>query len=110
MWGKFSMDEAKSGATGVFREMVKIIEPFKKAIPLFYRLYAGALTFGATTPACEASFSVLTHVLTPYRRSMTHRRKSNIVLIAYEDKETDSLDNDTFLRKFSESNRRLRLF
>jgi len=57
--------------------------PLSAAFPNVYSIYAASLTFGVSTAACETSFSTLTRVLTPYRRSVTQSRKANLVLLSY---------------------------
>jgi len=52
----------------------KAIVTYKDAFPSLYALYAGASTIGVSTATCENSFSALTRVLHPRRRSMTHQR------------------------------------
>src|SRR5664279_1064574 len=39
-----------------------------------------ALTFGASSSTCESTFSTLSRILTPYRRSMLHTRKANLIV------------------------------
>ena len=63
--------------------MCRILFPLIAAFPNVYSIYAASLTFGVTTAACEASFSTLTRVLTPYRRSVTQSRKANLVLLSF---------------------------
>ena len=81
-----------------------LVAEFKEAFPNIYSLYAGACTIGMSTATCENSFSALTRILNPRRRSMTHQRKSELVLLAFEKKLTCSLDLDKFLAKFKLSN------
>ena len=57
---------------------------YREAFPSVYQLYAGALTIAVSTAACENSFSKLKRVLRPYRRSMGHERKVQLVLMAFE--------------------------
>jgi len=61
------------------------------AFPNMYSLYAAALTIGVPTATCENSFSTLTRILQPRRRSMSHERKSQLVLLAFEKKITRNL-------------------
>src|SRR6476469_595490 len=58
-------------------DIIEILFPVRDAFPQVYSVYAAALTPGSSTASCEASFSVLIRILTPYRRAMTHRRKAN---------------------------------
>ena len=74
-------------------------------------LLASALTFGASSSTCEASFSALTRVLTPYRRSMLHERKADLVLLAYESEVTNTIKTEEFLVRFNANKeRRLQLY
>jgi hypothetical protein len=82
----------------------------KDALPNVYSLYAAALTFGASSATCEASFSTLTRVLTPYRRSMKHQRKANLALMSFESNFTKSLDMRVFLHRFAKQSRRIQLY
>lgn len=88
---------------------MQVLFPFRDAFPILYKVFASAVTFGASTAVCESSFSTLTRILTPYRRSMVHRRLSNLVLLAFEKAITDSLDGQQFLSKFRTKSRRLKI-
>jgi len=59
-------------------DLCRILYPLKATFPNVYRIYAAALTIGVST----ATFSMLTRLLTPYRRSMTHTHKANLVLLS----------------------------
>ena len=48
-----------------------------------YKAYVAAITFGSSSAVCKASFSTFSRVLTPYRRSMTHQRKSSLVVLVF---------------------------
>jgi hypothetical protein len=82
----------------------------KDAVPNVYSLYATALTFGASSATCEASFSSLTRVMTPYRRSMKHRRKANLALMSFESNYTKTLDMRVFLQRFAMKSRKIQLY
>jgi len=90
-------------------DMCRILFPLRAAFPNVYSIYAAALTFGVSTAACEASFSTLTRVLTPYRRSMTHSRKANLVLLSFQSQYTRCLDLDKFVNSFAQKSRKLQL-
>ena len=85
------------------------ILPFKDAFPMLHWHYTAALTVGVSTAACENSFSCLTRVLRPYRRSMSHDRKSSLVVLAFEKNITKALDLELFLEHFSRKSRRIQL-
>ena len=68
------------------------------------RILRLVLTFGATSATCKGTFSTLTRILTPYRRSMLHQRKADLVLLAFEHDLTEKLLSETttdkVMRKF----------
>ena len=82
---------------------------FKDAFPNIFSLYAAALTTGISTATCENSFSTLIRVLNPRRRSMTHERKAQLVLLAFEKQLTRQIDLDQFVAEFNTSTRRIAL-
>ncbi len=88
------------------KELYKQRLAFKKT----YELYATAATFGCSSSICEASFSSMKRVVTPYRQSMLFGRESNLTLLPFERKKTEAIGQDIFLRKFHEKSRRLPLF
>ena len=47
------------------------------------------------------------NVLTPYHRTMLHKRKIHLVILAHEKSITSNLDMDEFVRVFAKGNRRL---
>ena len=83
------------------QEICELLYPIRSAFPLVYKIYAATLTIGLCTAVCEASFSTLSRVLTLYRRSMTHTRKRNLVLLAFLNSCTKNADFDVMLRKFA---------
>ncbi|KAM3621706.1 uncharacterized protein V6R79_014779 [Siganus canaliculatus] len=87
----------------------KHIQEYKDAFPVLHKLYVTALVVGVSSAACESSFSTLSRVLTPYQRTMLHRRKRNLVILAHEKSITNKLDMDEFVRVFAKGNRRLLL-
>ena len=107
----FVLKHAEVGFPKLFHSLAAYAFQFKDAFPTAYRLLASGLTVGASTSTCEASFSVLTRVLTPYRRSMLHQRKADVVLLSYEHGVTKNLDVNKFLNKFNSSKtRRLKIY
>lgn len=87
----------------------KHLQECKDAFPNLHQIYVAALTVGVSSAACESSFSTLARVLTPYRRTMSHKRKSNLVILAHEKAITSNLDMDKFVRVFAKRSRRLLL-
>lgn len=85
----------------------KNLQEYQEAFPQLHKLYVTALVIGVSSASCESSFSTLSRVLTPYRRTMSHKRKSNLVILAHEKSITNNLDMDEFVRLFAKGNRRL---
>ena len=85
----------------------KAVVRFKDAFHNLYALYAGASTIGVSSATCENSFSALTRVLHPRRRSMTHQRKAQLVLLAFEKSLTRNIDMNAFVDRFSAKTRRI---
>lgn len=88
-------------------EVCKCIQQYKEAFPMLHKLYVTALIIGVSSAACESSFSTLTRILTPLRRTMLHSRKTHLVILAHEKQITKNLDMNEFVLEFSKSNRRL---
>ena len=88
-------------------DILQFLLPYGEAFPDLYKLYISAATFGASTASCENSFSCLTRVFTPFRRTMTHTRKSNLVLLAAEKHRTSEIDLEIFMTKFKKQARHL---
>jgi hypothetical protein len=83
----------------------------RMAFPDLYGLIASVSTFGCSTAMCESSFSTLSRIDRPNRRSMLHDRMSNLVMLSFEWKRTNSINMADFLKKFaSKKTRRLQLF
>lgn len=91
-------------------QIVQIVSKNRDAFPQLHTLYSAALTFAASTASCEASFSTLSRVLTPYRMSMTHTRKSNLVILSFDATYTNAICMDEFVRECSKSSRKIQLF
>lgn len=83
----------------------KLTQPF----PELHRIYVTALVIGISSASCESSFSTLSRVLTPFRRTMLHERKRNLVILAHEKAMTNGLNMDEFVRAFAQKSRRLML-
>lgn len=67
---------------------------FTEAFPELHQLYVNALVIGVSSASSESSFSTLSRVLTPFRRCMSHPRKTHLVILAYEKSIISSLDMD----------------
>ena len=88
-------------------DVCSLLYPMQTAFPSVFQLFAAAATFSATF---EASFSALSRVLTAYRRSMTHERKRNFVILAFLQSYTKNVYMEEVLRCFSKKSRKLQLF
>lgn len=76
-----------------------------------YNIFAAVATFGCSSSISESSFSTLTRILRPYRRSMTFAQGSNLTLLAFEKKILDNISNDIFLQTFNDDkDSKLQLF
>lgn len=100
--------DSKSHKT--LHELCLFLHPYRKGFNEVYQLYAAALTFGSSNAVCEESFSTLSRVLVPYRRSMTHKRKSNLVLLSFLSDYTQKINMDEFLHKFAARSRKIQLY
>ncbi|XP_073730590.1 uncharacterized protein [Misgurnus anguillicaudatus] len=84
-----------------------------QTMPSVLTAFKHALTFGASTATCENSFSSLRNVFSDHRRSMLHKRKAQLVQLAFEMDLTRKCTTewkDTVLRRFNNHTRRLQLF
>ena len=88
---------------------MQLLLPVKTAFQTVFNLYATALTLVVSSATCEASFSALTRILTPYQRSMKHGRKDNLVLLSFQENYTQHIDLDQFIAEFGISSRRLQV-
>ena len=91
-------------------DICTFMRAYKTAFPKVYTLLVGGATFGASTATCEASFSTLSRILTPFRQSMTHQRKANLEIMSFLHDYTRGVDKDVVLREIAKKNRRLQLF
>jgi len=99
------------GCLDNIHKLTAFAHTYRDAFPSVYRLLAAGLTIGSSSSTCEATFSTLSRILTPYRRSMLHARKANLILLAYKHVTTCNIKSDEFLKRFTAlKNRRLQLF
>ena len=63
---KLSTSDAKEDKPFEIVRIAEILYPFRRGFISVYKLYVGAMTFGANSAACVASFSTLSRVLTLY--------------------------------------------
>ena len=102
---KFLLGEIEGRSISSVPELCELLLPMMKAA--FLSVYAGALAFGASTVVCEASFSVVTKLITKNRQSMSQGRKTDLVIRAFCQSRTKRLDMDKFLHRFAKDKRRL---
>jgi len=99
--------QKKLPSDATLESAAKEMTQLKDAFPSMYSLYAAALTIGVSTATCENSFSTLTRILQPHRRSMTHARKAELVLLAFEKNLTRQIDINEFISEFATSSQRV---
>jgi len=87
-------------------QFLKWIWKYKAAFPTIYLLLSTGLTVGVSTATCEASFSSVVRILTPYRRCMTHECKCQLVLLGFEKNETAAVANEDIISEFSTKTQR----
>lgn len=97
---------------GINKNFLQELHKIKQAFSNTYSMLAAVVTFGCSSVRCEASFSTLTRILTPFRRSMSFQRESNLVLLSFQRKTLSKIDNNILLRKLANNKdrRRLQLF
>ena len=83
-----------------FQKILKVALDYKAAFPEVYKLFCGVQLFGASAAACEKSFSCLQRVLSKQRLSMTQKRKSGLIHLAYESDITNNINLDDFVDIF----------
>uniref|UniRef100_A0A3B1J476 DUF4371 domain-containing protein n=1 Tax=Astyanax mexicanus TaxID=7994 RepID=A0A3B1J476_ASTMX len=75
------------GLDGEKLTLEKLVQKFStvlEAMPCVLTAFTHALTFGASTAMCENSFSTLKNVFSEHRRSMLHKRKAQLIQLAFE--------------------------
>ena len=65
------------------------------------------MTLAMNTAEAEQSFSTVKRMLTDYRRSMTHDRLRNLIVLSHEKVLLKSIPVDEFLSAFETQSRRL---
>jgi hypothetical protein len=81
---------------------LKLLFDNRKAFPNVYEMSAAVATLGCSTAMYESSFSTLSRIDRPNRRSKSQERKGNLTLLAFEQTRTESLNIESVLRKFAE--------
>ena len=92
-------------------KVLKLLYEQRAAFPDTYAMAASMATLGSSSAVCEASFSTLARINNSHRRSKTHMRQRNLVLLAFEENRTkDILVNfDEFIKMFMPKHSRLHL-
>lgn len=84
---KFLRSQKESKTEGDNWTTKLILSKYHKALqtmPSILTAFKHALTFGASRAMCENSFSSLRNVFSDHRRSMLHKRKAQLVQLAFE--------------------------
>lgn len=62
----------------------------RKAFKNTYEMIAVVEVIGCSSAVCESTFSCLTRIENPKRQSMKHNQLSNLALMAFESKRTET--------------------
>ena len=89
--------------------MLRKLYEQKRAFSNVYKLAAAVATFGCSVAISERSFSSLSRIDTPHRRSITCGRQRNLVLLAFEKSRTKKVDLDEFVLRLGRKHTRLPL-
>ncbi|XP_063039724.1 uncharacterized protein LOC134434959 [Engraulis encrasicolus] len=112
--GRMEDTSPPDGGEWTARKVLKHFHPALEAMPGVITALKHALTFGASTAVCENSFSTLKNVFTDHRQSMLHKRKANLIKLAFEKDLTKKFRDewrDAVLRRFhAAAHRRLPLY
>ena len=90
-------------------KVLKLLYEQRAAFPDTYAMAASIATLGSSSAVCEASFSTLARIHNSHRRSMTHMRQRNLVLLAFEENRTKDINFDEFIKMFMPKHSRLHL-
>ena len=90
-------------------KLLKLLCEQRAAFPDTYAMAASIATLGSSSAVCEASFSTLARINNSHRRSMTHMRQRNLVLLAFEENRTKDINFDEFIKMFMPKHSRLHL-
>ena len=90
-------------------KVLKLLYEHRAAFPDTYAMAASIATLGSSSAVCEASFSTLARINNSHRRSMTHIRQRNLVLLAFEENRTKDINFDEFIKMFMPKHSRLHL-
>jgi hypothetical protein len=90
---------------------VSHIGRYKEAFPELglYRLGVIAISLPVSTASCEPIFSVLRHIKTWVRNSISNDRLDNVAILAIERERAFSLDNDRIVDAFAAAHKNRRI-
>jgi hypothetical protein len=94
------------GSVDSLSKLYEMLLPYRKALEGFYIVCCAALSLPCSTARVEACFSALTRVLKPQRVSMTHDRKAELVLLAFNKDIVRHINLDDFVIRFSTNKHR----
>ncbi|CAM2117378.1 unnamed protein product [Caretta caretta] len=83
-----------------FKEVLGPANELKEAFLRIFDMSIVVLLFGASTAACEHSFSCLKRILSHHGMRMIQERKRNLILMSYESDLTSELNLDVFVEEF----------
>ncbi|CAM5128528.1 unnamed protein product [Eretmochelys imbricata] len=83
-----------------FKEVLGPANELKEAFLSIFDMSIVVLLFGASTAACEHSFSCLKRILSHHWMRMIQERKRNLILMSYESDLTSELNLDVFVEEF----------
>lgn len=92
------------------QEALEVISRFNDAFSICHKMYVGAVTLGISTATCENSFlNSIARFLRPHRKSTSHSRKIDLVLLANERNLCKKINADEFLDTLRLQSRRILL-
>ena len=89
--------------------MLRTLYEQKRAFSNVYKLAAAVATCGCRVAISERSFSALSRIDTPHRRSITYGRQCYLVLLAFEKSRTKKIALDEFVPRLGSKRTRLPL-
>lgn len=105
---------SQGGKPMTLKQLVTKHKNVFSAMPQVLAAFKQAMTFGALTAVCENTFSTLKRVFSEHRHSMLHRRKANLIRLAFKSDMSRRFNGewrDRLFRRFnSVSHRRFQLF
>jgi hypothetical protein len=87
-------------------ELFQKLQPHAHSLEMFSLLCRSALPLPCSSAKIEACFSTLTRLLRPQRVSMTHERKAQLVLLAFNKDVLQNINLNKFVIQFATSKHR----